>query len=58
MTDIVIVAARTAVGKFSGTIARSPRPSSAAAVNLLERAKLTGDQVGGHPRPIARGRLR
>jgi acetyl-CoA C-acetyltransferase len=48
-TDIVIVAAaRTAVGKFSGTLAKTPAPELGAAVivNLLERAKLSGDQVG------------
>ena len=48
-TDIVIVAAaRTAVGKFGGTLAKTPAPELGAAViaNLLERAKLTGDQIG------------
>jgi hypothetical protein len=49
MTDIVIVAAaRTAVGKFGGTLSKTPAPELGAAViaNLLERAKLTGDQIG------------
>ena len=49
MTDIVIVAAaRTAVGKFGGALSRSPAPELGAAVimNLLERAKLTGEQIG------------
>src|SRR5687767_4606753 len=49
MTDIVIVAAaRTAVGKFGGTLAKTPAPELGAAVvaALLERAKLTGDQIG------------
>ena len=49
MTDIVIVAAaRTAVGKFGGTLAKTPAPELGAAViaSLLERAKLTGDQIG------------
>src|SRR5436190_8593914 len=47
-TDIVIVAAaRTAVGKFAGSLAKVPAPELGAAViaNLLERAKLSGDQV-------------
>ncbi len=47
--DIVIVAAaRTAVGKFGGTLAKTPAPELGAAViaNLLERAKLSGDQIG------------
>ena len=49
MTDIVIVAAaRTAVGKFGGALARTPAPELGAAViiSLLERAKLSGDQIG------------
>ena len=49
MTDIVIVAAaRTAVGKFGGTLAKTPAPELGAAVisELLKRAKLTGDQIG------------
>ena len=48
-TEIVIVAAaRTAVGKFGGTLARTPAPELGAAViqSLLERAKLQPDQVG------------
>ena len=48
-TDIVIVAAaRTAVGKFGGTLAKTPAPELGAAVikELLVRAKLTGDQIG------------
>jgi len=48
-TDIVIVAAaRTAVGKFGGTLAKTPAPELGATVikALLERARLTGDQVG------------
>lgn len=47
-TDIVIVAAaRTAVGKFGGTLAKTPAPELGAAViaELLKRAKLSGDQV-------------
>ena len=48
-TDIVIVAAaRTAVGKFGGTLAKTPASDLGAAViaELLKRAKLTGDQIG------------
>jgi acetyl-CoA C-acetyltransferase len=48
MTDIVIVAAaRTAVGKFGGTLAKTSAPElgAAVAVDLLRRAKLTGDQI-------------
>jgi acetyl-CoA C-acetyltransferase len=48
-TDIVIVAAaRTAVGKFGGTLAKTPASELGATVirALLERAKLTGEQVG------------
>jgi acetyl-CoA C-acetyltransferase len=47
-TDIVIVAAaRTAVGKFGGTLAKTPAPELGAAVvaDLLRRAKLSGDQI-------------
>src|SRR5438105_14749223 len=47
-TDIVIVAAaRTAVGKFGGTLAKTPAPELGAAVvvELLKRAKLSPDQV-------------
>ncbi len=49
MTDIVIVAAaRTAVGKFGGALAKTPAPELGAAViqELLQRAKLSGDQIG------------
>ena len=48
-TDIVIVAAaRTAVGKFGGALAKTPASDLGAAVivELLKRAKLTGDQIG------------
>ncbi len=48
-TDIVIVAAaRTAVGKFGGSLAKTPAPELGAAVvvDLLRRAKISGDQVG------------
>jgi acetyl-CoA C-acetyltransferase len=48
-TDIVIVAAaRTAVGKFGGTLASTPAPELGAAVivELLKRAKLSGDRIG------------
>jgi acetyl-CoA C-acetyltransferase len=47
-TDIVIVAAaRTAVGKFGGTLAKTAAPELGAAVvtDLLRRAKLSGDQI-------------
>jgi acetyl-CoA C-acetyltransferase len=47
--DIVIVAAaRTAVGKFGGTLAATPAADLGAAVlqELLKRAKLSGDQIG------------
>lgn len=47
-TDIVIVAAaRTAVGKFGGTLAKTPAAELGATVlkALLERAKLQADQV-------------
>src|SRR5437868_6331593 len=46
--DIVIVAAqRTAVGKFGGTLAKTPAPElgSAVIVDLLKRARLSGDQI-------------
>jgi acetyl-CoA C-acetyltransferase len=49
MTDIVIVAAaRTAVGKFGGSLAKIPASELGAAVlvELLKRAKLDGDQIG------------
>jgi acetyl-CoA C-acetyltransferase len=48
MTDIVIVAAaRTAVGKFGGSLAKTAAPDLGAAVvvDLLRRAKLAGDQI-------------
>lgn len=47
-TDIVIVAAaRTAVGKFGGALAKTPAPDLGAAVvaDLLRRAKLGGGQI-------------
>ncbi len=49
MEDIVIVAAaRTAVGKFGGTLAKTAAPELGAAVikALLERTKLGADQIG------------
>ena len=49
MEDIVIVAAaRTAVGKFGGSLAKTPAPELGAAVvkALLERARIDGAQVG------------
>ena len=49
MTDIVIVAAaRTAVGKFGGTLAKTPATELGAIVikALLERAGLSGEQIG------------
>ena len=48
MTDIVIVAAaRTAVGKFGGSLSKiaAPELGSAVIVDLLRRAKLSGDQI-------------
>jgi acetyl-CoA C-acetyltransferase len=48
-TDIVIVAAaRTAVGKFGGSLAKTPASDLGAVVlkALLERARLTSEQVG------------
>jgi acetyl-CoA C-acetyltransferase len=48
-TDIVIVAAaRTAVGKFGGTLAKTPATELGAVVlkALLERSGLSGEQVG------------
>jgi len=48
-TDIVIVAAaRTAVGKFGGSLAKTPAPELGATVikALLERARLEGGQIG------------
>ena len=47
--DIVIVAAaRTAIGKFGGTLAKTPASELGAAViqDLLRRTGLAGDQVG------------
>src|SRR6266403_895266 len=47
-TEVVIVAAtRTAVGKFGGTLSRTPAPELGAAVviELLRRARLNGDQI-------------
>jgi acetyl-CoA C-acetyltransferase len=49
MEDIVIVAAtRTAVGKFGGSLAKTPAPELGAAVitELLRRARLSGEQIG------------
>jgi acetyl-CoA C-acetyltransferase len=49
MTDIVIVAAaRTAVGKFGGSLAKTPAPQLGATVirALLQRSGLAGEQVG------------
>ncbi len=49
MEDIVIVAAaRTAVGKFGGTLAKTPATELGAHVikGLLERTKLGADQIG------------
>jgi acetyl-CoA C-acetyltransferase len=49
MEDIVIVAAaRTAVGKFGGTLAKTPATELGAAViqALLARSKLGADQIG------------
>ena len=48
MTDIVIVAAaRTAVGKFGGSLSKITAPDLGATVivDLLRRAKLAGDQI-------------
>jgi acetyl-CoA C-acetyltransferase len=48
MTDIVIVAAsRTAVGKFGGTLAKTPASELGATVikDLLRRTGLAGDQI-------------
>lgn len=48
-TDIVIVAAaRTAIGKFGGSLAKTPAPELGATVvqALLQRARLEGGQVG------------
>ena len=49
MEDIVIVAAaRTAVGKFGGSLAKTPAAELGAAVirALLERSGLSGEQIG------------
>ncbi|MDE2454038.1 MAG: acetyl-CoA C-acyltransferase, partial [Burkholderiales bacterium] len=49
MTDIVIVAAaRTGVGKFGGTLAKTPATELGATVikALLERSGLSGEQIG------------
>ncbi|HEY5581927.1 MAG TPA: acetyl-CoA C-acetyltransferase [Rhodoferax sp.] len=49
MEDVVIVsAARTAVGKFGGTLAKTPAPELGAAVikALLARTGLSADQIG------------
>ncbi|OYT84879.1 MAG: acetyl-CoA acetyltransferase [Burkholderiales bacterium PBB6] len=49
MTDIVIVAAaRTAVGKFGGTLAKVAAPQLGATViqALLQRSGLSGEQIG------------
>ncbi|MBL0086526.1 MAG: acetyl-CoA C-acetyltransferase [Ideonella sp.] len=49
MTDIVIVAAaRTAVGKFGGSLAKTSAPELGATVikALLERSGLSGEQIG------------
>ena len=49
MQDIVIVAAtRTAVGKFGGTLAKTPATELGAAViaEVLKRSGLTADQIG------------
>ena len=48
MTDIVIVAAaRTAVGKFGGALAKTPASELGAVVikDLLRRTGLSGDQI-------------
>src|SRR6185369_7901102 len=48
MTDIVIVAAaRTAVGKFQGSLAKTPAVDLGAVViqELLKRARLNGEQI-------------
>src|SRR6202142_4199818 len=44
---VIIAAARTAVGKFGGTLSKTPAPELGAAVviDLLRRAKLSGDQI-------------
>ncbi len=48
MTDIVIAGAvRTAIGKFGGTLAKTPAPELGATVirALLARARLKPDQI-------------
>lgn len=48
MTDVVIVsAARTAVGKFGGSLAKIPAPELGSAVirAVLERAGLPAEQI-------------
>ena len=61
MEDIVIVAAaRTAVGKFGGTLAATPATELGAIVvkGLLERSGVDPQaRRRGHPRPGARRRL-
>jgi acetyl-CoA C-acetyltransferase len=44
---VIVAAARTAVGKFGGTLAKTPAPELGAAViqDLLRRAKLSGEQI-------------
>ena len=49
MTDIVIVAAaRTAVGKFGGSLSKTAAPELGATVvrALLQRSGLSGEQIG------------
>ena len=49
MTDIVIVAAaRTAVGKFGGSLSKTAAPELGATVvrSLLQRTGLSGEQIG------------
>ena len=48
MNDVVIVAAlRTAIGKFGGTLAKTPAPELGAHIvrELLARTGVPGDQV-------------
>jgi acetyl-CoA C-acetyltransferase len=44
---VIVAAARTAVGKFGGTLAKTPAPALGAAVikALLERSGLSGEQI-------------
>jgi hypothetical protein len=61
MTDIVIVAAaRTAVGKFGGTLAKTPAPSSAPPSSRRCSSAPARRRAGrrGHPGPGAAGRQR